>query len=265
MKIQSSQIKLGMPTLIELQSHNENIELCKELNLDFIEINLNLPQYQLKNLKNIYPESEVSYTLHLAEDFNPWDPNPRIRQAYLEAFSDIVNMAKQMSVPTLNMHMNPGIYFTLPDKRVYLFQQYFTEYLACTKEFALYTDKLLKGTDIKVVVENTGIYHLDFLTKAICVLLEYPCFKLTWDIGHDHSSGNQDYPFINDHSSEVIHLHVHDALGPKNHLPMGQGEIDLTKILNLVNKNLVSIVFETKTVQGLRESLTYLRDNHYLD
>ena len=34
----------GMPTLIECDSLDETIKLCKELKLDFIEINMNLPQ-----------------------------------------------------------------------------------------------------------------------------------------------------------------------------------------------------------------------------
>ena len=40
----------GMPTLIECDSLNQAIELCKELKLDFIEINMNLPQYQKNNI-----------------------------------------------------------------------------------------------------------------------------------------------------------------------------------------------------------------------
>lgn len=36
----------GMPTLIECDSLDKTIKLCKELKLDFIEINMNLPQYQ---------------------------------------------------------------------------------------------------------------------------------------------------------------------------------------------------------------------------
>lgn len=35
----------GMPTLIQCESLEECIALCKELGLDFIEINMNLPQY----------------------------------------------------------------------------------------------------------------------------------------------------------------------------------------------------------------------------
>ncbi len=43
-------MKLGMPTLIELNTLEDNAKLCKELGLDFIEINMNLPQFQASTL-----------------------------------------------------------------------------------------------------------------------------------------------------------------------------------------------------------------------
>ncbi len=39
---------LGMPTLIELESISDNINLCRELNLDYIEINMNMPRFFLQ-------------------------------------------------------------------------------------------------------------------------------------------------------------------------------------------------------------------------
>jgi sugar phosphate isomerase/epimerase len=39
-------IDVGMPTLIETNSIESCVKLCKELGLDFIELNMNLPQYQ---------------------------------------------------------------------------------------------------------------------------------------------------------------------------------------------------------------------------
>ena len=45
----------GMPTLIECDSLDETIKLCNELKLDFIEINMNLPQYQNWPRHIIYP------------------------------------------------------------------------------------------------------------------------------------------------------------------------------------------------------------------
>lgn len=46
-------INCGMPTLIETSSLEECVKLCAELGLDFIELNMNMPQsrktYSVKN------------------------------------------------------------------------------------------------------------------------------------------------------------------------------------------------------------------------
>lgn len=36
-------MKLGMPTLIELPDINKTADLCEELELSFIELNMNMP------------------------------------------------------------------------------------------------------------------------------------------------------------------------------------------------------------------------------
>lgn len=40
----------GMPTLIEMDNLRDTAKLCKSLNLNFIEINMNLPQYQVDRI-----------------------------------------------------------------------------------------------------------------------------------------------------------------------------------------------------------------------
>ena len=45
-----NQINYGMPTLIETSTLHECAKLCAELGLDFIEINMNMPQYQLDKI-----------------------------------------------------------------------------------------------------------------------------------------------------------------------------------------------------------------------
>ena len=52
----------GMPTLIENKNLEVNIALCKELGLQFIELNMNLPEYQIEKLE------EVSIFRKAAED-----------------------------------------------------------------------------------------------------------------------------------------------------------------------------------------------------
>lgn len=44
-------LQFGMPTLIENYTLEENIQLCQNLGLKFIELNMNFPEYQLKELK----------------------------------------------------------------------------------------------------------------------------------------------------------------------------------------------------------------------
>ena len=48
-------MKLGMPILFEYNSIEENINLAKELNLDFIELNLNFGycRYELEHNKEL--------------------------------------------------------------------------------------------------------------------------------------------------------------------------------------------------------------------
>ncbi|MEY8357128.1 hypothetical protein AALB39_27815 [Lachnospiraceae bacterium 54-53] len=43
-------IDFGMPTLIELAGLEENARPCNSLGLKFIELNMNLPQYQVEIL-----------------------------------------------------------------------------------------------------------------------------------------------------------------------------------------------------------------------
>lgn len=77
----------GMPTLIELNGLEETMVLCQELGLHFVELNMNLPQYQLnhlekieelKRLKDKYP---LFYTIHLDENLNVSDFNPLVAKA----------------------------------------------------------------------------------------------------------------------------------------------------------------------------------------
>ena len=40
-----------MPTLIENRTLQDNVNLCKRLNLQFIELNMNFPEYQVDKLE----------------------------------------------------------------------------------------------------------------------------------------------------------------------------------------------------------------------
>jgi len=96
-----------MPSLIECGSLNANIELCKRLKLDFIELNMNLPQFQLDNLNKINlnansEDSELFLTLHLPEELNIADFNNKIKKAHIDTVCETIDLADKLNIPIIN-------------------------------------------------------------------------------------------------------------------------------------------------------------------
>jgi len=91
-------IHIGIPTLIETKSIEDCISLCKEFGFQFIELNMNMPQYQIENI-NVETFSEVAkkngiyYTIHLDENLNVCDFNKRVAAAYLETVLATIELA----------------------------------------------------------------------------------------------------------------------------------------------------------------------------
>ncbi|WP_370778838.1 TIM barrel protein [Clostridium sp.] len=92
------------------------------------------------------------------------------------------------------------------------------------------------------------------------MLLKSEVFALTFDIGHDYCICNKDSMFINKNIKKLMHMHIHDAINYKNHLPLGRGNIDIKGMINIAIKNKCTCVLETKTIEGLRQSVKYIKN-----
>ncbi len=253
----------GMPTLIETNTLCECARLCAELGLDFIELNMNLPQYQLQKtdadyFKRIAAQYGIYYTIHLDENLNVCDFNPYVAEAYRKTVADTIEIAKQLDVQILNMHMAKGVYFTLPDKKVYLFSEYKEQYLESIAKFREMCGNTVGENNIQICIENCDGFE-DFQKGAVELLLESKVFALTFDVGHNHGIGGTDEVFIMKHKDRLRHIHLHDASGKKNHLPLGTGEVDIEKYLSLANEQHCRVVLETKTIDGLKQSVEWLK------
>lgn len=257
-------IKFGMPTLIEKPGIDESIALCKELGLDFIEINMNLPHYQIGNIdedkiSRLLMDNEAFLTLHLDENLNVCDFNESVANAYLDTVLQTIELSKRLNIPIINMHMATGVHFTLPDRKVYLFDEYKDYYFKRLRRFRDACTRAIGSSGIKICIENNEGYR-DFMREGIEILLESDAFALTWDIGHDHGSNNIDADFILKNAHRVVHMHIHDAVGARSHLVLGSGEINLAEKLTFAKEHNCSCVIEVKTVDGLKKSLNFLSD-----
>ena len=253
----------GMPTLIETSTLEDCAKLCAESGLDFIELNMNMPQYQLDKIdvdyfKSIADKYGIYYTIHIDESLDPCNVNSRIAQVYTDTMLQTIEIAKKLHIPTLNMHLLRGIYVTLPHVRTYVYAENEDFYLGKMKEFRDKLTEAVGESGIKIAIENTDGYDLPFLRHALELLLESPVFAQTFDIGHDHAIKNIDKPVILKNEHRLCHMHMHDALGTNVHLALGDGEMDLDYYLALAKKHSCRIVLETKTVEALKKSVEYL-------
>ena len=104
-------LRFGMPTLIETATIEECAALCREVGLEFIEMNMNLPQYQVQtmdaaHLKAVAKQYGIGYTIHLDENMNVADFNPDVAAAYRNSVVQTVELAKKLEIPVLNMHLS---------------------------------------------------------------------------------------------------------------------------------------------------------------
>ena len=252
----------GMPYLLEMHSIEECCALAKELGLQFVELNANFPDCLVEKLDPVQlhrlgKKYGLYFTLHIEETFDPFSFNSIVRAAWMKSLRHALSLVAAMQMPIVNMHFPKGDFITLPDRRVCLFDYYAEDFRAALAEFRSMCEEALGGTTTRIAVENTNGWK-PHEQRAIEYLLESPVFGLTLDIGHSHGVGDADEPFFRQHDEKLIHMHGHDGLGKKNHLALGDGEINLADRFAWAERRNARVVLETKTIAALRTSVQRL-------
>lgn len=259
-------LHFGMPALIEIDDLEQSAALCRELGLSFIELNMNFPQYQMDQmdpawLREIARRYGIFYTLHLDDNMNVADFNPAVAKAYEDSVLDAVVLAKELKIPVINMHLSRGGVVTLPERKVYLFEQYLPRHLERMAQFRDRCTRAVGDSAVRICVENTVGFPA-WQARALDVLLESAVFGLTLDTGHDHCTGGGDLELIRQRAGRLRHMHLHDAALPKrDHLALGTGELDIHDRLALAERCGCSVVLEIKTARALRQSVAWLAQN----
>ncbi len=259
-------LKYGMPTLIELETLEENVVLCKAFGLDFVEINMSLPQFQIDSLDadlliKLKDKYGVFFTFHLAEDIDIGHFYKRVRQAYFEEVAATLELMQATDSEVLNMHLHKGIHFTMPNGKIYLYEKFKSQYLQSICEFVELVKAHTSGTKIKVLIENTGIYNHGYIADVVKCLLQNKSFGLTWDVGHDYSSLHADSEILENYISKIEHMHLHDGIDKSNHMTLYDGEIDIDRHIEFSRARALTVVIETKTIAALKESVKRLVKN----
>lgn len=252
----------GMPFLIENPSIEDAAALCQRLGLAFVELNLSFPLCAIdcldaSHLNALRERYGIYFTMHLDEELSPCSFTRSVREACVQSAVSAIRLARETGTPTVNLHWPRGIFVTLPDRVVYLYESYREDYLRYTRAFRDACAQASQG-QVRVCIENTSGF-LPFQQEAIELLMEEPVFGLTLDIGHDYTVGRVDVPFYARHANRLHHMHAHDSSGRHCHLAFGTGEDDVTAPLQKAKAAGARVVIEVKTIAALTESVQKLR------
>lgn len=262
-------MKLGMPTLVEYTSLIENIQLCNSLGLNFIELNMNLPICTPESLSpselRYYKEKyEMDFTIHLPEEIDLSSFHPSIRKGHTERCRQAMEWANLSGIKTLNMHLNNGIYFTLPDRRVWINEQYKSKFSELLYESYLELYHLANAYDIELCIENTGNFHIPYIRQALDKLSAFHNFFLTWDVGHDAKAGFEEESIFTHFNERIRHMHLHDYNGKSDHQSLYTGIVPVNSRLDFARKYDLSVVIEVKTSEALAESIAKIKNTDFL-
>lgn len=256
-------MKLGMPALVEYNSLYDLVNLCLKLKLNFIELNMNLPYNFIHNinpqeLKRITNETNIEFTMHMPDDADIGSFYECVREGYVKLFLDTIDWAEEAGVKLLNMHIIEGTKMTLPHKKVYIYEQYSEEFQNNFEKSIKALSKRAEKTNIVLAIENSRNFGKSYIQKVLDKLIIYPNINLTWDTGHDALSEFTDKQVLMLHENEIVHMHLHDIIGTKDHQVLFQGDLNIYELLNFAKKKDIRVLVEVKTAKALEESISTL-------
>lgn len=255
-----------MPTLLEYNALEDCIAAAERFGLDFVEINLSFPhcnaeELDAERLRALSKKHGVAYTYHADECLNPFDFTRSVSECYFEIMRKTIRLAISTDAPVINMHLQKGVYVTLPSGVVLLTDAYREDYLARVREFIALCEEEIGEAQLKIAIENVDSNPFTkSQVEALELFMKSPVFALTLDTGHDACLDGADRHVFEKYPERLVHMHLHDSDGRHAHLALGDGNIDVSAMLRRLGENKTCLI-EVKTVKGLEDSLEYLKKN----
>jgi sugar phosphate isomerase/epimerase len=253
-----------MPALIEYSSLEVNVALCSRLGFDFIELNMNMPYSFPENLppekiREAAAKYGIEFTMHAHDEVDLASFHESVREGHIKRCAQALEWCAESGAKLFNLHINPGVYFTLPDRRVWIFDQYRDRFKETLVESMAYLIDLGKSNGVTVCAENSSNFQLPFITEALEDLVKLDGFHITWDTGHDAKVAYAERPVLMRHKDHIAHMHLHDYDGKSDHQVLMSGEIDVPGMLKFARERKARVLIETKTALSLQQSMERLR------
>lgn len=246
-----------MPILVEFHSLSENIDLCKKLNLDFIELNLDIPYCFIDRLDTNSLKNN-NFTTHLSEKFDVGELNNSLRNFYLNEIEKIISFGIKYNIFKYNLHLDPGIHFSLPNKKIFIYEEYIDDYLRAYEDSCNILSKLANKYNATILFENVKVES--YTLKVIDIIAKYDNLFFTLDLGHNIRYGNLAKEKFMEYSNKIKHIHLHDFNGSKDHQELFTGLLNVKEELNFCKQHNLDVLIEVKRKEELINSVNKLRN-----
>lgn len=246
-----------MPILVEFHSLSENIDLCKKLNLDFIELNLDIPYCFIDRLDTNSLKNN-NFTIHLSEKFDVGELNNSLRNFYLNEIEKIISFGTKYNIFKYNLHLDPGIHFSLPDKKIFIYEEYIDDYLRAYEDSCNILSKIANKYNATILFENVKVES--YTLKVIDIIAKYDNLFFTLDLGHNIRYGNLAKEKFMQYSDKIKHIHLHDFNGSKDHQELFTGLLNVKEELNFCKQHNLDVLIEVKRKEELINSVNKLRN-----
>lgn len=246
-----------MPILVEFHSLSENIDLCKKLDLDFIELNLDIPYCFIDRLDTNSLKNN-NFTIHLSEKFDVGELNNSLRNFYLNEIEKIISFGIKYNIFKYNLHLDPGIHFSLPDKKIFIYEEYIDDYLRAYEDSCNILSKIANKYNATILFENVKVES--YTLKVIDIIAKYNNLFFTLDLGHNIRYGNLAKEKFMEYSNKIKHIHLHDFNGSKDHQELFTGLLNVKEELNFCKQHNLDVLIEVKRKEELINSVNKLRN-----
>jgi len=152
-------------------------------------------------------------------------PNERIREASLELLEETLRTAGRLKAKTVTVHTGPtGAAIPAQGQRRLL------------AESLMALDELAAALGVRIGLETTDEFDL-------FQQVTFESTGVTLDVGHLSFNGGEAYEpwgslggLIRHLGASIVHVHLHDYDGQRDHLPLGAGNIDFAEVISALKE-----------------------------
>ncbi len=251
-------MKLGMPLLYEFDTIEDNLILAKNLELDFIELNLNFGycrnEMEMGIVFDLLKKYDLEATLHFYDeaDFASYD---EVVDAYLNLLTKYATLGKDY-IKLINIHNIPGPVVTISGIKNYIYEKEYNIYIKRLINNLNKANEICKQNNIQMVIENTNV---PLYMKNTYKDLYQHGFFFNFDIGHDDNDNDMLWNICQEVPLPFKEFHIHDGNRKTCHLALGSGSIDIKKFKLLAMQSNAYVVLEVKQKKDLEISVPYFK------